>query len=104
MSEPSKLSQQVVALVLAHVGVRSNPEARHDAAVNVDAHLRELRQRLAQVEKERDSFPSRAAALCREKAVVHDMRCGTQFPNPLECDCAAKQFIILADELEQLQP
>lgn len=54
MSEPSKLSQQVVAVVLAHVGVRSNNEARHDAAVNIDALLSELQSQLAQATQERD--------------------------------------------------
>lgn len=51
MSEPSKLSQQVVAVVLAHIGVQSNDEARHDAAVNIDVLLRELQSQLAEVEQ-----------------------------------------------------
>lgn len=80
MSEPSKLSQQVVALVLAHVGVRSNPEARHDAAVNVDAHLRELQSRLAQVEKERESYCWHCGTILEQPSKLHCEHC------PAECD------------------
>lgn len=43
---PSKLSQQIVATVLAHVGVRSNSEARDSAAVSVDADLAAIRNAL----------------------------------------------------------
>lgn len=42
----SKLSQQIVATVLNHAGVRSNAEARHDAAVSADVDLDAVRNAL----------------------------------------------------------
>lgn len=47
-------------------------------------------------------FRSRAIQLCKDKAAVHDMHCGTQFTANADCDCAAKQFLVLATELEKL--
>jgi hypothetical protein len=73
-------------------------------------------ERLAQVTEERNhwegrclrtnadlnDFRTRAVNLCRSKANVHELRCGTQFLPNLDCDCAAKQFLKLADTLERL--
>lgn len=45
MTGPSRLSQQIVAVVLEHVGVRSNAKERREAALNVDVLLAESADR-----------------------------------------------------------